>query len=312
MKKQLSELLICPTCLPNEFPLQTEIIEEEIGDIITGALVCPNCGARFPIEDGIAFLDLNWEWNYGVVNKYEMEETVSSYLWSHYGDLLNDENASGAYSTWAAQIRPHAGLSLDVGGAVGRFAFEMSTKCDFVIGIDTSSAFIQTARQLMKARRMTFPLKEEGLLSRDATIVLPEGWKSEKVEFIVGDALALPFRRDAASSFASLNLIDKVPSPLGHLDEMNRVTRDSDAQFLLSDPFSWSEEAADREEWLGGKKTGEFSGKGLDNIVRLLEEEKGRLGLAWRAEERDGVWWKIRTHTNHYELIRSCFVKASR
>nr|VFK17810.1 MAG: hypothetical protein BECKLPF1236B_GA0070989_112515 [Candidatus Kentron sp. LPFa] len=146
----------------------------------------------------------------------------------------------------------------------------------------------------------------------DATITLPEEWKSEKVEFIVGDALALPFRRDAVSSFASLNLIDKVPSPMGHLNEMNRVTKDNDAQFLLSDPFSWSEAVADREEWLGGKEVGNFPGKGLDNIVRLLEEKQGRLGSAWRVEERDSVWWKIRTHANHYELIRSCFVKASR
>ena len=312
MKKRLSELLICPACLPDEFPLKTQIIEEDAEDIITGALTCPACGARFPIENGIALLDPNRERTHGAVNKYEMEETVSSYLWSHYGDLLDDENASGAYGAWAARIRPHAGFSLDAGGAVGRFTFEMSTKCDFAIGIDNSVAFIEVARQLMKERRMTFPLKEEGFLSFDATITLPEEWKSEKVEFIVGDALALPFRRDAASSFASLNLIDKVPSPMGHLNEMNRVTKDNDAQFLLSDPFSWSEAVADREEWLGGKEVGNFPGKGLDNIVRLLEEKQGRLGSAWRVEERDSVWWKIRTHANHYELIRSCFVKASR
>jgi len=319
MKKQLSEHLICPACLPGEFPLQAEIIREEAGDIITGALVCPNCGVRFPIEDGIAFLDPNRDRGrdraqrqQGTANKYETQETVSSYLWTHYGDLLNDENSSEAYSAWATRMRPHAGFSLDAGGAVGRFTFEMSTKCDFAIGIDNSVAFIKAARQLMKERRMTFPLKEEGLLSLDATITLPEEWQSEKVEFIVGDALALPLRKDTISSFSSLNLLDKVPSPMQHLDEMNRVTKDKGAQFLLSDPFSWSTEAANMDQWLGGKKKGPYAGKGLDNVIRLLEEEGGRLGLAWRVEERDSVWWKIRTHSNHYELIRSCFVKASR
>nr|VFJ52724.1 MAG: Trm112p-like protein [Candidatus Kentron sp. DK] len=310
MKKQLLELLICPACLPGEFALRPDIAEEEQGDIEIGILTCPACGAQFPIKEGIALLDPNRAGLQGVANKYETEEVVSSYLWSHFGDLLGDENASEAYSAWAARMQPQDGICIDAGGAVGRFAFEMSARFDFAIGIDNSVAFIKAARRLMKARRVTFPLKEEGYLSREATITLPEAWRSEKVEFIVADALALPFRRDAAASLASLNLIDKVPSPLRHLDEMNRVTRESRAQFLLSDPFSWSPEAASEEQWLGGKPDGPYPGKGLDNVIRLLGEE--RLGPVWRIEESGNVWWKIRTHANHYELIRSCFVKASR
>nr|VFJ90987.1 MAG: Methyltransferase domain-containing protein [Candidatus Kentron sp. H]VFJ92004.1 MAG: Methyltransferase domain-containing protein [Candidatus Kentron sp. H]VFJ98586.1 MAG: Methyltransferase domain-containing protein [Candidatus Kentron sp. H] len=313
MEKRLLELLICPACLPDEFGLQPEIVEERAGDIITGVLICARCKRRFPIEEGLALLHPNRNRPPGTtVNKYETEGVVSSYLWSHYGDLLNDVQASEAYGAWAARMRPHGGISLDAGGAVGRFAFEMSAKCDFAIGLDNSVAFIRAARRLMTERRVTFGLKDEGLLSRDATITLPEDWKSDKVEFIVGDALALPFRRDALSSLSSLNLIDKVPSPIRHLEEMNRVTKNNDAQFLLSDPFSWSTEAADIDQWLGGKKDGPYAGKGLDNVIRLLKEEETMPGPPWRVEETGGLWWKIRTHTNHYELIRSCFVKASR
>nr|VFJ62100.1 MAG: Methyltransferase domain-containing protein [Candidatus Kentron sp. FW]VFJ67448.1 MAG: Methyltransferase domain-containing protein [Candidatus Kentron sp. FW] len=311
MKKKILGLLVCPRCLPNNSPLQAEIVQEEEEDIIDGTLVCAGCGARFAIEDGVAILDPNWEQQKEIPNKYETIDTVSSYLWSHYGELLNDENSSEAYSTWATRMQPHAGISLDAGGAVGRFTFDMSAKCDFAIGIDNSVAFIKAARQLMKERQVTFRLKDEGLLSFDATIILPQEWKSEKVEFIVGDALALPLRNDGISSFSSLNLVDKVPSPIRHLEEMNRVTGDKDAQFLLSDPFSWSLEAADMEEWLGGKNDGPHAGKGLDNIAHLLEEG-GRLGPGWQVEERGDTWWKIRTHSNHYELIRSRFVKASR
>ncbi|MBT8421147.1 MAG: methyltransferase domain-containing protein [Gammaproteobacteria bacterium] len=310
MKKQLAQLLICPACLPAEAALQAEIVKEEDEDIITGTLVCTGCKTRFGIEDGVAFLDPDRERVREVANKYETDAVVASYLWSHYAELLGDGNASEAYAAWATRMQPHGGISLDVGGAVGRFTFEMSAKCDFAIGIDNSVAFIKTARRLMKERRMTFQLKDEGLLSNEVTIALPSAWKSEKVEFIVGDALRLPFGNSTVSSLSSLNLVDKVPSPLRHLHEMDRVTKDKDAQFLLSDPFSWSTDAADRDEWLGGKPDGPYAGKGLDNITRLLEE--GKRAPAWRTEKPGSVWWKIRTHTNHYELIRSCFVKASR
>jgi 2-polyprenyl-3-methyl-5-hydroxy-6-metoxy-1,4-benzoquinol methylase len=34
-------------------------------------------------------------------------------------------------------------MALDIGSAVGRFAFEMSGKSEFVVGIDNSVSFIQ-------------------------------------------------------------------------------------------------------------------------------------------------------------------------
>ena len=312
MKKQLLDLLVCPACLPREHPLVAEIVREQEGDIDTAILMCQHCGARFPVTDGIALLDPQATDNDRQANKYETAEVVSSYLWSQYGDLLDDDQASRAYTTWAGMMRPQAGIALDAGGAVGRFAFEMSGRCDFAIGIDTSVAFVRAARQLMQERSLTFTLKEEGLLRREATIRLPDDWRSERVEFLVANALALPLRRDAISLFASLNLVDKVPAPLDHLREMNRVTRDRDAQFLLSDPFSWSVEAAPPQAWLGGTSAGRFAGRGQANIARLLADPAGELAPVWQVDEPGHVWWKIRTHANHYELIRSCFVRASR
>jgi SAM-dependent methyltransferase len=201
-------------------------------------------------------------------------------------------------------------VALDAGGAVGRFAFEMSERCDFAIGIDTSVAFIRAARQLMQERSLTFALKEEGQLGREATIRLPDSWRSERVDFLVANALALPLRKDAIGLFASLNLVDKVPAPLDHLREMNRVTRDREAQFLLSD--SWSVEAAPAEAWLGGTAGGRFAGRGQANIASLLADPAGELAPVWQVDETGHVWWKIRTHANHYELIRSCFIRACR
>jgi SAM-dependent methyltransferase len=288
-------------------------MEAQEDDIAAGDLTCPQCARRYPIANGIAILDPKASHeNRNLYNKYETAPVVSSYLWSHYADIVDEENASAAYRQWADLMHPHTGVSVDAGSAVGRFTFEMSRKSDFAVGLDNSYAFIQTARDLMKNRSMAVRIKEEGHLSRNLTLNLPDDWDSDKVEFVVGDAMALPFRSGSVSSLASLNLVDKVPRPIQHLNEMNRVTRDSQAQFLLSDPFSWSEDAAKEEDWLGGKSSGLYAGKGIDNIIALLKGAKGQLPPQWRIEKNGQVWWRLRTHANHFEQIRSCYVKAVR
>lgn len=312
MKKFLLEKLICPICLPDEYSLH-EIIEQELdGDILQGSLNCPQCSTTFPIDEGIAFLHQNPPDLSDADNKYEQPEVVSSYLWSHYSDLFDDEHAPDTYTKLAEQIKPHEGIAVDLGTAVGRFTFEMSTNCNFAVGIDNSVAFIKTARDLMKKGQMKVALKEEGHITREAVIRLPSAWRTDRIDFIVGDAQKIPFKSESATSLASLNLIDKVSQPFKHLEEMNRVTRKINAQFLLSDPFSWSTEAAEEKDWLGGTHDGPFSGRGLENIIQLLKEGANGLGPSWDIEDTGWLWWKIRTHTNHYELIRSCFVKATR
>ena len=82
--------------------------------------------------------------------------------------------------------------------------------------------------------------------------------------------------------------------------------------FSFSDPFSWSTEVAPEEDWLGGKPNGQFAGKGKNNIMALLEGKMGGLSPVWHVEAHGRMWWKIRTHSNHFELIRGCFIKASR
>jgi uncharacterized protein YbaR (Trm112 family) len=310
MKKLLTKMLICPACLPGEFPLEILAVDhEEEEDILTGTLVCRHCGRRFAIDDGIAFLDLDRQEQ---PNRYEQEDVVSSYLWSHYGDLLGDEQATDAYLGWAGLMQQHSGLALDLGGAVGRFTFEMSGKCDFAVGLDKSRAFIKAARQLMRQGELRFTLKEEGLLGREVVVRCPAHWQRERVEFIVADAQRLPFASHAATSLASLNLVDKVPQPYVHLAEMNRVAAQAGCQLLLSDPFSWSTEAAEVEQWLGGRPDGPFPGKGLENIKDILGKDMDGIAAGWQVTDQDHIWWKIRSHSNHYELIRSCFIKAVR
>ena len=312
MKKPLLEILVCPVCLPDQIALKAVINEQQHDDITEGALTCPKCGGTYPIREGIAFLDPSPQTEAKTASKYETAPVVSSYLWSHYGDILKDPEASSAYAEWAGLVSGGPGVVLDIGSAVGRFTFETSRKHDFAVGIDNSVAFIRAARELMVGGRKAVALRQEGLLTREETVILPKSWQTGKVEFIVGDALALPFRSGSFSALASLNIADKVPLPLKHLQEANRVAREKAVQFVLSDPFSWSTEAASEEEWLGGKDTGPYAGRGIDNIIALFMGRDRLLLPVWRITRQGHVWWKIRTHANHFELIRSCYVKAER
>lgn len=313
MKSVLIDLLVCPTCLPLEKELVCQAEERRGDDILSGILKCDGCATPYPIQDGIVslFPRSSAKKREGP-SKYESSLVVSSYLWSHFADLLEDEEASRAYKDWAHLIEYQNGFSLDTGCAVGRFTFEMGTKSDFAVGIDNSYAFIWTARELMNNRRLEVSLREEGLLTRERLIQLPENWSMDKVEFIVGDAQTLPFRPRTFSALASLNLVDKVPLPLKHLQEMDRVAREKGAQFLFSDPFSWSSEVAREEDWLGGTLEGPYGGEGADNVISLLTGKKGKFSHPWKIDKQGHIWWKIRTHRNHYELIRSCFIKAIR
>jgi hypothetical protein len=85
-----------------------------------------------------------------------------------------------------------------------------------------------------------------------------------------------------------------------------------EAQFLFSDPFSWSTEVAPPGDWLGGTPDGPYAGRGRDNVIALLEGRLGALSPPWQVESHGPIWWKIRTHSNHFEMIRSCYIKARR
>ncbi len=99
MKKRILEMLICPRCLPEEHDLRPHIKAEKKGDILEGFLSCAHCNKEYPIQNGIAFLDSDSpQMRQAAPSKYEEAPVLSSYMWSHYGDLLREENVSTAYS----------------------------------------------------------------------------------------------------------------------------------------------------------------------------------------------------------------------
>lgn len=310
MDPKLLDLLICPACLPAERSLRPAALTQAGGDILAGRLECPDCNRHYPIEKGVAILlpePMTAEQR--AADRYESPATVASYLWSHYGDLLGDPEATDAYARWAELAAGVSGSALDAGCAVGRLTFELGRHCELAVGVDRSLAFIRLARRLKLEGRLPFRLPLEGRLSERKTVVLPADWPRERCEFLVADAQALPFPRGTFHGGCSLNLVDKLPLPRRHLEELNRVTLPAGARLLFADPFSWSAAAAPAAEWLGGTTQGPFAGGGRENVRRLLETV---LSPRWRVTRADSVWWKLRSHRNHFELIRSITLLAER
>ncbi len=244
--------------------------------------------------------------------KYDQDNVVASYMWSHYADMAGDDEANTAYLEWARLIDIKPGFALDTGCSVGRFTFELGRNTDFAIGIDYSYESIKMARSIMLAKRGNFSLPEEGKIFQEYGFTLSDKYTKENVEFVVGDAQRLPFASHIFSTCSSLNLIDKVPYPINHLREIDRVAKIQDAQILISDPFSWSEEIAEEEDWLGGKETGLWSGSGIENIITIFSDKEDIISPLWQLNAKGDLWWKIKNHRNHFEMIRSPYIKIIR
>ncbi len=308
MRQDILDILICPACLPVERPLRLTGARRAGNEILAGSLDCRACGRSYPIEDGLGLL-LPEKEAAVASDKYLQPATVSAYLWSHFADLAGDPDASMAYRKWAALVPEGGRLALDLGCAVGRLSFELAARGGLVIGLDRSRPLVEKARKLARDGVLDYPLILEGRLSEPRRIELPAAWRAHPPEFLVADALALPFPAGVADRLCSLNLLDKVPKPCRHLAECDRVAAREGACLLVSDPFSWSTECAAEADWLGGTDGGPYAGYGRDNLRRILEREGEP---PWRITTEGEVAWTIRNHRNHFELIRSQYLRAER
>lgn len=317
MKKWLIEELICPECLvkdPNkEILLITDIHRENEEEIIDGRLNCPVCASQYDINAGVAVVvpekTLPITWHRSGYGSFSMR---SSYLWSHYSEFFNGPDATDAYKKWAAAFTPRNGWALDIGCAVGRLTFEMTKTHDRAVGIDTSLSFIRAARDLMTKQCLEFDLIIEGEITEKRSGNLDPDFKYKNAEFIVADAMALPFRSGRFNTTSSVNILEKVPDPSLHFSEANRVMDKTNARFLFSDPFSWDETVSSPDLWLGGRNEGPFKGFGMDNVCRILQENSEIFSPAFSIKDTGRVQWKIRKTQNLWEHITSQFVIAQR
>ena len=135
---------------------------------------------------------------------------------------------------------------------------------------------------------------------------------SDRVDFWVCDALALPFADGRFQAVVAMNLIDCVASPVGLLGALRRALRDGGSAWMAS-PYDWSTAATTVEGWIGGhSQRGEDSGSSPALLRRLLTagaHPQSIQGLELR-DEADGVDWRVRLHDRSAVAYRVHVVRA--
>ena len=104
----------------------------------------------------------------------------------------------------------------------------------------------------------------------------------------------------------SLNLLDAIPDPLGHLRELARVLR-SGGQAMIGSPYDWSASATAVEGWLGGHSQRGPGGGASESVVRALltpGAHPASLEDLHLTGEIDDIPWSVRLHDRATMLYR--------
>jgi SAM-dependent methyltransferase/uncharacterized protein YbaR (Trm112 family) len=249
-------------------------------EIEQGTLHCPACFREFPIIDGApvlvpsprdfvaqnaaAFLERD-DLPAGVASLVgecagpgsffdASRQHLSTYVWSHWGDQDPSESdrSPGLTSLIEAGVAraPVIGPVLDLGCAVGRATFELAARSDdLVLGCDIHVPMLRLARRILREGRVGYDRRRVGLIydRREFDVSVA----SERVDFWYADAMALPFPSASIGTYHSLNLIDCLPNPYGHLTLVADLLA-AGGHAILATPFDWSTSVTPVEYWVGG------------------------------------------------------------
>lgn len=321
---------VCPACRdpdadPPAWPLAlTHSAREQDGDVREGVLGCTNpvCLREHPILDGIPIVvaDLaGWASHQldaalrrddltgfiegllgdaaGPGSSLERERSnVSGYAHAHWGTGDHAELAAAGFALAA----PAGGeVWADLGCATGRATLELARRTGaLAVGVDLSFAMVRLAERALRTGRAVYGLRRIGVVydrvevEVDRTGVDPTG-----IAFWCADVAALPFADAVFDGALSLNVLDCVHDPYGHLAEIGRTS----ARALLSTPYDWSPAAVPLHGWIGGhSQRAPHAGDGPAALHMLLPHAHLRV-----VAERDRVPWTVRGHdrsATHYEL----------
>ena len=344
---------VCPICrtagrAPSPLSIHQRLRGE--GDWIEeGALVCGEtmCQAEYPIIDGVPFIVANLA---GVISgqlgalrgrrdlsaytesligdaagpasQHERDRyQVSSYARSHYGDLdrelpLDPTRSFISVIGPALEVAAAAdsgGVWLDCGCGPGRSSFELAAATGGdVLGIDLNVGMLGVAVGATRGQ-LAHPLRKVGLVygRRDFEVAFEA---AERVDFWAVDVLALPFTDGSIAGALSVNVLDCIASPLGHLRELGRVLSDG-AAVAIGSPFDWSTSATPLEGWLGGHSgRATHGGASETELARLLAEGDpagAMTGLVIEGAARE-VDWEVYVHERASMRYRVHLVRAQR
>jgi SAM-dependent methyltransferase/uncharacterized protein YbaR (Trm112 family) len=336
----------CPACGTGRLGVRQEL-RAEGGEIVEGLIECHNSGCRhlYPIIDGIPILvrDLRRtvsEQVLGIMARTDLSETllglvgeccgpassfdslrqhISTYGFSHWGDLDPLEALNGAAGRSATQILdkgldrvaasgPIVGPVLDLGCSVGRTTIRLAQRLGPgaapVVGVDLNFAMLRVAREAAINGRVSYARRAGGLVYERREFSVP-AVTAGGIEFWCADALSLPFQPGSFGLVVSLNLLDCVAAPRDHLASIHDLLRPG-GRALLATPFDWSAAATAPEAWIGGHSPYDaHQGRGERVIRSLLSgEHPGSISGLRLVDEIDRLPWMVRLHDRssvHYE-----------
>ena len=223
---------------------------------------------------------------------YESEELLNQYLLFHYGsrEQLFPKNFSLPLpdatvfdfpqrcvleGVDVAQL-PACGRALDLGCAVGRSSFELAQIFDSVLGIDYSAAFIQAAQRMRLEGRHPINRLIEGGRTHSEWVSLDASAMPYKVDFEVGDAMALRSDLGSFDCVLACNLICRLEDPMRLMNRFAELVRPG-GQLVITTPFTWLESFTPADRWLSAGAKDSFSG-----LTQALEAaNKFKLDAKW-------------------------------
>jgi SAM-dependent methyltransferase len=289
-------------------------------EVLEGVLLCPEplCRREHPVIDGIPVLvaDLG-SWASHQAESVLQRDDVSPFMVSLLGDasgpasrLVRERtNLSGyGHGHWgeggfgelvgealALLDAPVAGAWIDVGCAVGRGTLELARGgAEVAVGVDLSFGMLRVAERMRREGVAAWPQRRVGIVFDERSVAVGDV-PADRLGFWCADTEVLPFADGAFAGALSLNVLDCVRSPLGHLLELGRVL-EPEGDALLSTPYDWSVTATPLEGWIGGhSQRGPAEGSSEAELRRILAQDAAAgidTGLTIAAE-RDRVPWRV-------------------
>lgn len=328
----------CRTAEQSHLLVLGEVALEEGPHVLQGMLRCSNsvCQREYPILDGVpmilAALRHYVEHNtLGLLMRDDLSPLVegvlgdcagagsaldvhrqhlSHYAADHWGDLDPSlEPAERARAGGVVRLL-RAGLDLvdtlpegpvlDLGCSVGRSSFELAERTGrMVLGIDLNFSMLRLAAQALRTGQVRYGRRRVGLVyeRRDFAV----RWDAaERVDFWQCDAAALPLSAESAAAVFSLNLLDCLGSPFGHLQALAALLAPG-GRAVLASPYDWSASATPLEAWVGGHSQRGPEGGSPEATLRRVLPHAGLRAL----RELPEVEWPVRLHDRSTVLYRS-------